>query len=197
MHYKKDWHREHWFLCGTLTLLAASFLIFIKKQWHHQSIDNPVLMTWFLKYSVIIQWVLLWTTTFKVLWFNYWVLWNNSQFHIYLNVLTYFMIAFYYVMLNILKSYAIFSCFWITKVEGDPRQSIHDNHLPYFCVPEMCWLRFWCFSSILWTISLCNRRLVTDVSHNECLKRRKWSNFPALLVLKPHLYPLDTSKHYR
>ena len=35
-----------------------------------------------------------------------------------------------------------FILFRIIKVKDDPRKSIYDNHLAYFCVPEMCWLRF-------------------------------------------------------
>ena len=40
------------------------------------------------------------------------------------------MIAFYCIKLNILKSYAILSCFRITKMENDPISIIHDN--PFF-----------------------------------------------------------------
>ena len=38
-----------------------------------------------------------------------------------LNVLTHFMIAFYYITLNILKSYVVLSCFRIIKMENGPR----------------------------------------------------------------------------
>ena len=50
--------------------------------------------------------------------------------------------AFYCIIQNMLKSYVILSCFRITKMEDDPRLIIPDNYQSYFCVSEMCQLRF-------------------------------------------------------
>ena len=46
------------------------------------------------------------------------------------------MIAFYCIKLNILKSYAILSCFRITKMENDPISIIHDNPFFLFLSPK-------------------------------------------------------------
>ena len=140
-------------------------------------------MAWFLKLSVVIRSILLWTTTFIVLWFYSRVLWNDSLFHSCLDVLTHFIIAFYCIILN---SYVILLC--CRKMEHDPRQSVHDNHLPYYCVPEMCWSGIWWLPSIPRITKLCNRKLAVETSH---------SNFRALLVVEPHLHPVDTLKYYR
>lgn len=129
-----------------------------------------------------------WTTTFMVLWFNTPILWKDSLFYNCLNVLTRVMITFYCIILNILKSYIILSGFQISKVEINASFSIHDNNLPYFCVPKMFKSRFWWLPRISWITNMCNRRLAKDNEcHSECLKRRKHRIFLHYLFWNPIL----------
>ena len=78
VHYRKYRDREHWLL-GVVRLipLAATFLVFMKKDKYSERMNasNPVLVTWFLKLSVVIKWFLLWTITLE---FDARVLWNDS-----------------------------------------------------------------------------------------------------------------------
>ena len=122
VHYKKDRHCEEWLLGVKLSQLVITFSVFKKENEYRQNIStyNPVLMTSCLKLSVAIQWVLLWTTTFMVLWFNSRFLRNEGLFHSSLNVLTRVMKVFCCIILNILNSYIILSCFWISKMKGYP-----------------------------------------------------------------------------
>ena len=57
MHSKSDRHREHWLLGVRLSALADFFSISMKKGQYPQSVNiyNPVLMTSFLKLSVVMQ----------------------------------------------------------------------------------------------------------------------------------------------
>lgn len=129
-----------------------------------------------------------WTTTFMVLWFNTPILWKDSLFYNCLNVLTRVMITFYCIILNISKSYIIWSRFQISKVEIIASFSIHDNNLPYFCLPKMFKSRFWWLPSISWITNLSNRRLAKDNEcHSECLKRRKHRIFLHYLFWNPIL----------
>lgn len=67
----------------SLTPLTATFSIFMKNEQYPNNVNayKPVLMTWFLKLSVVIQWLLLWITIFMILWFNSRFLWNDSLLH--------------------------------------------------------------------------------------------------------------------
>ena len=57
MYCKKDRHREHWLLGVRLSTSADFFSISMKKGQYPQSVNiyNPVLMTSFLKLSVVMQ----------------------------------------------------------------------------------------------------------------------------------------------
>ena len=124
VYYKKDNHRKHCLVGVRLTLLAATFSIFKRKERYPQIVNtcNPVLMTRFLKSSVVTKWVLLWTITFIILWFNSRVLWNYSLFHRCLNVLALLMIAFYPLYWTFLRVMSFHPFFGLLK-----SKTIQDN----------------------------------------------------------------------
>ena len=57
VHYKEDKHCEYWLLGVRLTPLAATFSIFMKKEYCPKSFNtyNLELMAWFIKLSVVMQ----------------------------------------------------------------------------------------------------------------------------------------------